>query len=184
VNARPAFVWCAVVAALTGCGHVRHRVVTHHLPPVVTSPTPQPARTVVHAFPRQRAGESAVIHAQAGVGLRVTVSRPSVSRTSLSSTHGYPPQHGHYVTFHVAVANTGSKPVDLSPRDFSALIAHQGRVSTYDGNSPYSGADKQLDPTELEPGDTVHGPLTFDVRSTHGRFDYRPGGATVAEWTF
>jgi hypothetical protein len=26
--------------------------------------------------------------------------------------------------------------------------------------------------------------LTFDARGRHGRLDYRPGGTTVAVWTF
>ena len=175
---------CCVAAALTGCGHVVHRdVVTHSEPPIVTI-TPTPGHTVVHAFHRYAAGETAVVQAQAGVALRVTVSRPAASRGSLSSSHGYPPQHGHYLTFHLVIVNTGSKPVALSPHDFLVRIAKQGTVTSYDGNSPYSGASRQLDTTQLEPGDTDKAPLTFDVRATHGRFDYRPGGVTVAVWSF
>jgi hypothetical protein len=107
-----------------------------------------------------------------------------VSTTSLSSSHGYPPQHGYYVTFHLVVTNTGSQPVELGPRDFVVRLAGQGTVTSYDGNSPYSGASRQLDTTELEPGDSDRAPLTYDLRGRHGRFDYRPGGATVAVWTF
>ena len=174
---------CCVAAALAGCGHVVRRHVVQR-PPIIETVTPSPARTVVHAFHRYDAGESAVVQAQRGVSLRLTVSRPSVSRTSLSSSHGYPPQHGHYVTFRITVTNTGSRPIPLGPRDFLVRIPKQGTVTSYDGNSPYSGANRQLDTTELEPGDTDRAPLTFDVRAVHGRFDYRPGGTTVAVWTF
>jgi len=184
VPLRRLLVICCVAAALTGCGHVvRHHVVRQSGPPIVETITPSP-RTVVHAFRKYDAGETAVVQAQKGVSLRLTVSRPSVSRTSLSSSHGYPPQHGHYVTFHLAVTNTGSRPIPLGPRDFLVRIARQGKVTSYDGNSPYSGANRQLDTTELEPGDTDKAPLTFDVRAVHGRFDYRPGGTTVAVWSF
>jgi hypothetical protein len=175
-----------VATAAAGCGHVvvRHRVVTRTLPPIVTTGPPQPTHTVLHAFHRYAAGQTADVQAQAGVSLRVTVSRPSASTTSLSSSHGLAPQHGYYVTFHLTVVNTGSQPVELSPRDFLVRMPRQGTVTSYDGNSPYSGASRQLDTTELEPGNRDRAPLTFDVRSRHGRIDYRPGGTTVAVWTF
>ena len=175
-----------LAAVLTGCGHVHvhRRVVTTTLPPIVTTPTAQPTRTIVHAFHRYAAGQTADIEAQAGVSLRVTVSKPSVSRTSLSHSHGYPPQHGYYLTFHLDIVDTGRQPVVVSPRDFVVVMPHQGKVTSYDGNSPYSGASRQLDTTELEPGDHVSAPLTFDVRQTHGRLDFRPGTTTAVAWTF
>ena len=175
-----------LAAALTGCGHVagRRHVVTTTLPPVITTPTPVPTQTIVHAFRRYAAGETADIEAQGGVSLRVTVSKPSISRTSLSHSHGYPPQHGYYLTFDLDIVDTGSQPIVLSPRDFVVRIPHQGTVTSYDGNSPYSGASRQLDTTELEPGGHDRAPLTFDVRSTHGRIDYQPGKKPVAVWSF
>ena len=183
---RRALIIALLAAALTGCGHlvVHHRVVTTTLPPIVTTPTAQPTRTILHTFHRYAAGQTADIEAQAGVSLRVTVSRPSVSRTSLSHSHGYPPQHGYYVTFHLDVVDTGSQPIVVSPRDFVVVMPHQGTVTSYDGNSPYSGASRQLDTTEVEPGGHDRAPLTFDVRGTHGRIDYRPGKEPVAVWTF
>ena len=173
-----------MAAALTGCGHVVHRrVITHTLPPT-TSVSPQPTRTILHAFRRYDAGQTATINAQSGVGLRLTVSKPSTSTSSLSRSHGYPPQHGYYLTFRLVIRNTGSQPVVINPRDFVVHIPHQGAVTSYDGNSPYSGANRQLDTTEVEPGGTDRAPITFDVRAKHGRFDYRPGKATVAVWRF
>ena len=175
-----------VAAALAGCGHVvvHRKVVTHTLPPIVTTPSSQPTRTIVHAFHRYVVGQTAQIDAQAGVSLRLSVSKPSVSTTALSSSHGYPPQHGRYVTFHLAVTDTGTQPVVIGQRDFAVRVPGQGTVTSYDGNSPYSGANRQLDTTQLEPGDTDRAPLTFDVRSQHGTFVYRPGGTTVAVWTY
>lgn len=177
--------FACVAAALTGCGHVVHRkVITRTLPPTTTTAAPQPTRTVVHAFRRYDAGQTATIDAQSGVALRIFVSRPSVSTTSLSRSHGYPPQHGRYVTFHLVIRNTGSQPIVINPRDFVVHVARQGTVTSYDGNSPYSGASRQLDTTELEPGGTDRAPIMFDVRAKHGRFDYRPGRQPVAVWTF
>ena len=175
-----------LAAALTGCGHVvvHHRVVTTTLPPVGTSPTPGATHTIVHAFHRYAAGQTADIQAQAGVSVRVTVSKPAISRTSLSDSHGYPPQHGYYLTFKLDIVDTGSAPIVVSPRDFVVLMPHQGTVTSYDGNSPYSGASRQLDTTEVEPGGHDRAPLTFDVRATHGRIDYRPRKKPVAVWTF
>lgn len=176
---------CGVAATLTGCGHVTvHRqVITHTQPPII-SVSPRPAQTIVHAFHRNHVGQTTTVQAQSGVSLRLTVSRPSVSTTRLSKSYGYPPQHRYYLTFHLVIANTGSQPVQLGPRDFVVRMPGQGSVSSYDGNSPYSGAHRQLDTTELEPGDTDRAPLTYDVIGKHGRFDYRPGGTTVAVWTF
>jgi hypothetical protein len=175
---------CAA-AALTGCGHVVHRkVITHTVPPSTTTASPQPTKTIVHAFRRYDAGQTAAIDAQSGVALTITVSRPSVSTTSLSRSHGYPPQHGYYVTFRLVIRNTGSQPVVVNPRGFVVRIPGQGITTSYDGNSPYSGANRQLDTTELEPGGTDRAPITFDLRTRHGRFDYRPGRTTVAAWSF
>jgi hypothetical protein len=174
-----------VAAAATGCGNVVHRkVVTHTLPSEVVTPSPHPTKTVLHAFRHYIAGQTAHIDAQSGVSLMLTVSRPDVSTTSLSRSHGYPPQHGNYLTFHLVIRNTGSQPVIVNPSDFVVHIQRQGTVTSYDGNSPYSGASRQLDTTELEPGDTDRAPMTFDVRARHGRFDYRPGRKPVAVWRF
>lgn len=174
-----------MAAALTSCGHVTHRTVsTHTLPATTTTASPQPTKTIVHAFRRYDAGQTATIDAQSGVALRISVSRPSVSTTSLSRSHGYPPQHGRYVTFRLVIRNTGSQPIVINPRDFVVHIPRQGIVTSYDGNSPYSGASRQLDTTQLEPGGTDRAPITFDVRARHGRFDYRPGRHTVAVWRF
>lgn len=175
---------CAL-ALLAGCGFRHHRVVvTHTLPPVIETTSPQPARTVIHEFRTYRAGQTATLAAQRGVSLRLGVGKPSTSTTRLSSSYGYAPQHGHYVTFLISVTNTGSESIEISPRNFVVEIHGQGVVTSYDGNSPYSGASRQLDTTELEPGEHVSAPLTFDVRQTHGRLDFRPGRATAAAWTF
>lgn len=176
---------CAV-AVLSGCSLRHHRVVvvTHTLPPVIDSPSPQPTRTVIREFRTYRTGQTATLAAQQGVSLRITVGKPSTSTTRLSSSYGYAPQHGHYVTFPITITNTGNKSIAVGPSIFVVQIAGQGVVTSYDGNSPYSGASRQLDTTELEPGDHVSAPLTFDVVRTHGRFDFRPVHATAAAWTF
>jgi hypothetical protein len=140
--------------------------------------------TVIHRFRAVRAGQPAVIQAQAGVALRLTVSRPTVSRTRLSSSYGYPPQHGYYVTFRVTVANTGRLPVQVGPADFVVRVGHDRAVTTYDGNAPYSGASRQLDTTQVAPGERVSGPLTFDVAAVHGRIAYVPDRSAAAAWTF
>ena len=175
---------CAL-ALLAGCGFRHHRVViTHQLPPVIDSTSPRPTRTIIHDFRTYRVGQTASLAAQQGVALRIAVGKPSTSTTRLSSSYGYPPQHGHYVTFQITVTNTGTQSIEVSPRNFVVRIPGQGVVTSYDGNSPYSGASRQLDTTELAPGDHVSAPLTFDVASVHGRFDFRPVHATAAAWTF
>jgi hypothetical protein len=130
-------------------------------------------------------GERAELSAQAGVSLAMTASSPSVSRDRLSSSYGYAPANGVYVTFRMTIANTGRRPIALSPRDFYVKVGDSGqRVSTYDGNAPYSGASRQLDETLLEPGDRVRAPLTFDLKGRHGRLAYAPDGSAAIVWTF
>jgi hypothetical protein len=129
-------------------------------------------------------GATAGFRAQDGVALRLRASGPQVSRTRLSSSHGYPPAHGYYVTIDVTIANTGRTSLPITPQYFAVRVAGEGRVSSYDGNSPYSGAPRQLDPTQLDPGQTISAPLTFDVRSPHGRFQFLPDGSPAIVWRY
>src|SRR5205085_10829314 len=99
-------------------------------------------------------------------------------------SYGYPPQHGWYVSFRVTVENVGVQSVELGPLDFFARIARHGRVTVDDGNAPYSGASAQLDRTQLDPGQTERGPLTFDVSRPHGRLVFAPDGSPAVTWTF
>jgi hypothetical protein len=149
-----------------------------------TRSRPAPTRTVVSAARVVPAGSSAVVHAQAGVGLRLRASRPRLSRTSLSSSYGYPPARGYYLTFRLAVVNTGRRTISLSPRDFVVRIPGRGQVTSYDGNAPYSGASEQLDATELDAGQRLTGSLTFDVSRRHGRLAFAPDGSPAVVWTF
>jgi hypothetical protein len=175
---------CAAAAvALTGCASVHLHA--RPQPVIVTkTPSPGPTITILRSNHVLAAGLTADFTAQAGVRLRLTASRPSVSRQRLSSSYGYAPAHGYYVTFRLTLTNTGSEPVDISPRNFSVKISGEGTVGPYDGNAPYSGASQQLDTTELEPGDTVRAPLTFDVRRVHGVLQFVPDRSAAVSWTF
>jgi len=156
-------------------------------PPSSTTRThfhPGPVRTVVRTSHRVAAGQTVVIAGQGGASVSITASRPSVSTHALSPSYGYPPSHGHYVTFHLTVVDTGTTPVLVDPHDFALHVPGEGTVSSYDGNAPYSGASSQLDRTQLEPGDKVRAPLTFDVRTPHGRLTYSPDRNPAAAWTF
>lgn len=175
-----------VTAVLAGCGaqsgpHRQH-VGRDRTGPA--APTPAPTITIVRSARTLAAGQAATVTAQQGVSLRVQASRPSVSRVRLSSSYGYPPAHGYYVTFTVTVVNTGTLPVDIGPANFRARIAGQGSVTTDDGNAPYSGAPEQLDTTQVDPGQTLRGPVTFDVRRPHGTLSYLPDRSAAVEWRF
>jgi hypothetical protein len=130
------------------------------------------------------AGGTATVAAQAGVSLRLTASRPRLSRTRLSSTYGHAPAHGYYVTFTLTIRNTGSQPVALGPLNFFVRVPGQGDVTSYMGNAPYSGASSQLDNTEIESGQTVQAPLTFDVRRPHGVLAFAPDSSPAVSWRF
>jgi hypothetical protein len=178
-----------LVALLAGAGcagtTVRERPVDSPASGHERTQTPAPTRTIVHSARVYPAGTPAELSAQAGVSLRLVAGRPDLSRTRLSSSYGYPPAHGWYVTFRLTIRNTGTKPIALSPADFYLRVAGRtGRLDTTDGNAPYSGASAQLDPTILDPGDSVRSPLTFDASGTHGRLAYAPDGSAAIIWTF
>jgi len=141
-------------------------------------------RTIIKNSRVVDAGRTVPFAAQAGVTLRLRASAAGISRTSLSATYGYPPSHGYYVTFRLTIANTGRKPVQIGPGNFVVVVPGQGRVTSYDGNAPYSGARSQLDNTELAPGDVVRAPLSFDVRTTHGRLLFVPDSSAAVVWRF
>lgn len=150
----------------------------------IRSPSPRPTITVTRSAHVLAAGETTDFNAQAGVSLRLTASKPQVSRGRLSRSYGHPPARGYYVTFTLTIVNTGSQPVDLGPPNFHVRIPGEGVVTAYDGNAPYSGAPRQLDSTELDPGDRVRAPLTFDVRNPHGVLMYLPDRSAAVTWRF
>ena len=172
-----------VLLALAGCTSV-HLHGRPHTVIVTRTPGPGPTITILRSNRVLAAGLTAEFTAQAGVSLRMTASRPAVSRQRLSSSYGYPPAHGYYVTFRLTLTNTGSQPVDIGPRNFSVRIPGEGTVGPYDGNAPYSGASQQLDTTQLDPGETVRSPLTFDVRRVHGTLQFVPDRSAAVSWTF
>jgi len=154
-------------------------------PPASTRPpSPAPTITVIRSGQVVRAGTTVRFKAQAGVSLRLHASRPSVSRRRLSSSYGYAPAQGYYVTFQITLVNTGRSPVDVGPSDFFVRVNRQGKVTTLMGNAPYSGASAQLDATQLDAGQSVSGPLTFDVRATHGTLAFAPDGSPAISWTY
>ena len=168
--------------AVTAC---QPRLQARQEPPAATlTPAPAPTITVLKSARTMAAGATAPFQAQAGVSLRFTASRPSVSRTRLSSSYGYAPARGYYVTFNLTIVNTGTQTVQIGPSNFVAKIPGEGRVTSYDGNAPYSGASAQLDTTAIDPGQTVRAPITFDVRRPHGTLSFVPDRSAALIWRF
>ena len=172
-----------IVTLLTGCTQRNHRPQAQPSP-TVTVAKPAPTKTIIRSGRVVRAGATVPFKAQAGVALTIRASRPSLSRERLSSSYGYAPSHGYYVTFVLTLVNNGSSSVDIGPGDFFVRVSRQGKVTTLMGNAPYSGASAQLDTTQLDAGQTISGPLTFDVRSPHGTLAFAPDGSPAVSWTY
>jgi hypothetical protein len=173
---------CAVAAS--GCQPSLHAATRRPDPPQSAAPTPRPTITVLKGARTLAAGGTAPFEAQRGVSLRLTASRPKVSRVRLSSSYGYAPAHGYYVTFTLTLVNTGTQPVQVGPSNFVARIPGEGKVTSYDGNAPYSGASAQLDTTVVDPQQTVRAPVTFDVRRPHGTLSFVPDRSAAIVWRF
>jgi hypothetical protein len=168
----------------SGCGPRHNPPQAAPTPSTARTPTPAPTVTIVRTGRVVRAGTTVPFTAQAGVSLRIRATGPSVSRQRLSSSYGYAPAHGYYVTFLVVFANIGRRPVDIGPGDFFVHLSREGKVTTLMGNAPYSGASAQLDTTQLDAGQTISGPVTFDVRSPHGTLSFAPDGSPAISWTY
>ena len=84
----------------------------------------------------------------------------------------------------LSISNTGRKSVQIGPGNFVVVVPGEGRVTSYDGNGPYSGEHAQLDNTELGPGEVLRAPLSFDVRSPHGRLQFVPDSSPAIVWRF
>jgi hypothetical protein len=184
IGAAPALALAAALGlAVTGCGP--HAVRRDTGPSPSAHPvSPAPTITVVRTAHTVRAGATVPFHAQAGVSLKIRATRPSVSQRRLSSSYGYAPARGYYVTIVVTLANVGARSVAIGAGDFFVQVLRQGKVTTLMGNAPYSGASAELDTTQLDPGQTVTGPLTFDVRSPHGSLAFAPDGSAAILWTY
>ena len=119
-----------------------------------------------------------------GASLRLLVAQPSWSRTSLSPDYGAAPRNGWYLTVHVRLVATGDQPITIGPTDFYVRGPGGGKTTTDDGNAEESGASQALGTTVADPGETVTGPLTFDVAQRHGLVVYAPTATTACSWRF
>jgi hypothetical protein len=119
-----------------------------------------------------------------GASLRLMVGQPSFSTTSLSRTYGDAPRNGRYLTVHVRLTATGDQPVQVGPDDFYVKQSGRKDTGTNDGNAEYSGASDALGATAADPGETVTGPLTFDIATQPGSVVYAPDAKAACSWRF
>ncbi|MBV9487543.1 MAG: DUF4352 domain-containing protein [Frankiaceae bacterium] len=152
---------------------------------VVRHPTPGPTKTIVRNYQTLQAGQTGELFSRSQhAGLDINVGQPAVSHDRLSTTHGYPPQHGSFVTFKLTIRNIGKVPVLISRLDFYVDTQGASHTTTDDGNSPVSGSESQLDSTQLSRGEHLTNYLTFDVAHTSGTFFYAPHHDKSLAWRF
>ena len=174
----------AVVGCLTGCAGSNGSSSSPSAD-VTGRQHPVPVKTVVRNYPVYRAGQAGAVSSPGQhAALRIMVSRPAVSTTSLSRGYGYSPRYGHYVSFRLTIRNTGKVPVTVGPLDFWVRTRGAARTTTDDGNAPYSGSSRQLDSTVLAVGHQVRNELTFDVADPSGTLFYGSRGSRAIGWSF
>lgn len=146
-------------------------------------PSPRPTVTLP-ARSKFLVGQTAtVIDAATSAALQITVGAPQVTSGALGS-YGYGPQEGLYLSFPVTVHNSGSVAVVVHVLDFVVDEPTLPDRTVDEGNTPYSGAPRQLDNTVLAPGQQVSNVLTYDEPGRHGRLRWVTGGVTACSWSF
>lgn len=129
-------------------------------------------------------GAAFAVGAATSARVRITLSRPSFSRTSLSGTYGKAPRNGRYLTVQLRLTSVGSASVFVAPSDFYVTQPGRPKLTTDDGNAPFSGASQAFNATAADPGETVTGPLTFDVPPGTGQVVYAPESTPACSWRF
>lgn len=182
-----ALVPAAALLAVAGCGGSSAGPGGAAPAPVVSpSASPSPSREPAVAPPAcpLPIGATVTLGNPSAARLRLTVSRPTWSRTSLSRDYGKTPRNGFYLSVQARVTSVGGQSALVSGEDFYVLLADGKKVTTNDGNGPYSGASQAFATTALDPGETVTGPLTFDVAKQRGQVVFAPASAPACSWRF
>ncbi|MDP9101368.1 MAG: DUF4352 domain-containing protein [Actinomycetota bacterium] len=163
-------------------------------PPTAAPPTHRPTALPSSALPSAGAqpagpcdkalgGTVKLADPASGRRLDITLSSASRSQRALAD-YGQPPSSGYYVTVQARIVNRGTGPAAIDPLDFLADAGGRTGVDVHAGNAPYSGAPGQLGATPVDVGETITGPLTFDLSAAHGRVRYAPKGHTACAWSF
>ena len=127
--------------------------------------------------------------AQAGnPAASITLSSPAVF-TQPANQYGEAPQNGYFVTVHASVTADASfaNGFSINPDDFYALVngVHYGWDS---GHAMFAlpNATSELSYTTLAAGESVNGPIAFDVSAAHGEIVYAPNlsAQPLAQWKF
>ncbi|MGH9127797.1 MAG: hypothetical protein ACRDY2_02250 [Acidimicrobiales bacterium] len=176
-------------AALSGCntGSSPRPPATTTVTTAPTSTTSTTARTQV-VFGKCTLGVPATF----SPGLKLLVAPPTTSTGPLGTGNGYAPRNGYYLSFQVTASDVGSTQVEIDP-GFNYSASHTGfvvdetgatGVTVTSGNAPFDGSLTVLDTSPLEPGNSVNGPIIFDVPHTHGKLSYMSSGHLVCTWPF
>jgi hypothetical protein len=186
--ARRAAAAAGALIVVTGCNLGSHTTTIHEpttSSTVFRTKTPAPVKTIYRNYQTLQVNHTGQLLSKSQhAGVDIFVGKPSVSHTRLSTTHGYPPLHGSYVTFKIVIRNVGKVGILVQRLDFFVRTPGARKTTTDDGNSPASGSDSQLDSTELQPGQQISNFLTFDVAHPTGTFFYAPHGDKSLAWKF
>ncbi len=174
-----------LVLALAACGGATAPVV-HAQQTRSPRAAPTPSRTAARAAGPCKYGMGGtlkLLDPSNGQHLDITLSSVSRSRQALAD-YGHAPANGYFVTIQARVVNRGAASAAIDPLDFRADAGGAHGVTVQEGNAPYSGASGQLGATPIDAGETITGPLTYDLAAANGTVTYAPRGKTACAWTF
>lgn len=152
--------------------------------PAAATPAPSPTGPSTGAI-----GYTFNATADDGTKADVTALTATSSTRPADLEFGQAPANGHYVVIAVTATDLAASGASLSfsPSDFYVIIGGQhydeGNGNAYNAISDTSA---ELSYTTLNPGESTHGKLLFDLPSAHGTLAWAPNydSPPVAEWSF
>lgn len=96
------------------------------------------------------------------------------------------PANGYFVTFHIAITNSGDAGFSFNPFNYKVIVDGQQYQQANGKSLVVGSAADALSAGVLAPGTSTGGDITFDLPSPHGTLVYAPNydGVPLGSWSF